>query len=58
MQDLNAEAADAQRALDAHIAAMDEAAVAIEDMLGIWAQQWCQSTVEKALAGDLIARKR
>jgi hypothetical protein len=52
MQDLNAEAADAQRALDTHIAAMEEAALAIEDMLGVWAQEWCQLTVEKALAGD------
>jgi len=53
MQDLDGEAADAQRALDAHIAAMEAAAVAIEDILADWAQQWCQSTVDNAAASDV-----
>jgi hypothetical protein len=53
MQDLDGEAADAQRALDAHLAAMETAAVAIEDVLGAWAQQWCQSTVDEATAREV-----
>jgi len=53
MQDLDGEAADAQRALTAHLAAMEAAAVAIEDILGAWLQQWCQTTVDKAMANDV-----
>jgi len=52
MQDLNREAADARRVLDAHLAEMEGAATTIEAILGQWAQQWCQSTVDAAVAND------
>jgi hypothetical protein len=32
---------------------MAAAALVIEDVLGIWAQKWCQSSVETAVAGDV-----
>jgi hypothetical protein len=52
MWEAREDAADAQRALDAHLAAMEAASVAIEDLLGVWAQEWCQATVDKAITGD------
>jgi hypothetical protein len=53
MQDVDGEAADAQRALDAHVAAMEAAAVVVEDILADWSQQWCQSTIDNAAARDV-----
>jgi hypothetical protein len=53
MQDLEGEAAEAQRELNRHVSEMESAAVAIEDILGIWAQEWCQSTVESESARDV-----
>jgi hypothetical protein len=32
---------------------MEATAVAIEDILGNWAQQWCQSTIDNAVARDV-----
>ncbi len=52
MQDLNQEVADTRRALDAHLAAMEEAASTIEALLGTWAQDWCQRTVDTAVTSD------
>jgi hypothetical protein len=53
MQDLEGEAAEAQRELNRHVSEMESAAVAIEDILGIWTQEWCRSTVEAAIARDV-----
>jgi hypothetical protein len=52
MQDLDGEAAKAEHVLATHIAAMEHAAVTIEEILGNWAQQWCRSTVQGAVARD------
>lgn len=53
MQDWDSGSGDAQRALDAHLAAMEVASVEIETIMGRWAQEWCHSSVEKAMANDV-----
>jgi hypothetical protein len=52
MHDPGTESKTHRIALDEHLAAMEAAACQIEDILGRWAQEWCQSTVDKALERD------
>ncbi len=42
----------ARDALDAHRAAMAEAAAAIEKLLGVWAQDYCRTTLQQATDSD------
>jgi hypothetical protein len=53
MQGFDSDPPDAQRTLDAQLAAMEATALEIEAILGTWSQDWCQSTVDKALASDV-----
>jgi hypothetical protein len=58
MQDPDHDAAEAARALNAHLLAMRNAALAIEEILGEWAQGWARSTIERAVAGDAARTRR
>ncbi|HEV8064483.1 MAG TPA: hypothetical protein VGP46_06610 [Acidimicrobiales bacterium] len=52
MEDLHQSTADAQRALNDHLAAMAEAAAAIEHLLTVWAHQTAWGIIEKAVNDD------
>jgi hypothetical protein len=52
MQDPVEDAAEAVRALNAHLTAMGNAAAAIEELLGEWAQEWARTTSDDAVSAD------